>query len=135
MKITDHTGKSKVPYIKIVDSQYVDDYRLLLTFNDGISRIVDFGGFLRAHPHPDIKKYLDVERFKKFHLEYGDLMWGDFNLIFPISDLYRGGKLTYEPPKKNSISPNGKKIDHGRMKPSREAIVQKQKRKKLVKVR
>jgi hypothetical protein len=23
-------------------------------------------------------------------LDYGDLMWGDYEMIFPIADLYRG---------------------------------------------
>ena len=90
MKIIDETVKSKGPYFSIVDATYVDDYRLLITFNDGISRIVDFGDFLRGSSHPDVKKYLDIKNFKAFHIEYGDLMWGDFDLIFPIIELHRG---------------------------------------------
>lgn len=99
MRIIDNTGKSEGPYIDVVDAKYVDDYRLLITFNDGISRIVDFGDFLRACPHPDMKKYLDLEQFKKFHIDYGDLVWGDLDMIFPIMTLHQGGKIKYTRPK------------------------------------
>ena len=111
MRIIDNTGKSKGPYVDVVDAKYIDDYRLLITFNDDISRIVDFGNFLRASPHPDIKKYLDLKNFKNFHIEYGDLMWGDFDMIFPTMTLYRGEKITYTPPKLDGFIPkstNGK---------------------------
>jgi len=98
MKIIDKTGKSTGPYLSVLDAKYIDDYRLLITFNDGISRIVEFGDFLRASPHPDVKKYLDVKSFKSFHIAYGDLMWGDFDMIFPIATLHQGGTIEYIPP-------------------------------------
>ena len=28
--------------------------------------------------------------FKKFHVDHGQLMWGDFDMIFPIANLYEG---------------------------------------------
>jgi hypothetical protein len=110
MKIIDNTGKNKGPYIDVVDATYLDDYRLLITFNDDNSRIVDFGDFLRVSSHPDIKKFLDIKNFKNFHIEYGDLMWGDFEMIFPIIELYRG-KIEYSRPKRVALtlqSSNGK---------------------------
>ena len=30
------------------------------------------------------------DRGVPLHLHYGDLMWGDFEMIFPIADLHRG---------------------------------------------
>ena len=104
MRIIDKTGRNTGPYLSVLDAKYIDDYRLLITFNEGISRIVDFGEFLRASPHPDIKKYLDVKHFKAFHIEYGDLMWGDFDMIFPVATLHRGGTIQYTPPKINRVS-------------------------------
>jgi len=50
---------------------------------------VDFEPFLRSSQHPDISKYLDLKRFRSFQCKNGELMWGDFDLIFPIADLYR----------------------------------------------
>lgn len=74
--------------IKIVRASYVNGYKLNLEFSDGKSQIVDFGYFIENSQHEDIRKYLDLKRFKKFKLENGDLMWGDFDLIFPLIDLY-----------------------------------------------
>ena len=36
------------------------------------------------------KKYLVKKNFKNFQLEYGDIVWNDFELCFPIWDLYKG---------------------------------------------
>ncbi len=104
IKIIDDTGKSKGPYISVKKAEYVDDYRLRLTFNDGKIRVVDFGKFLRKCPHPAFKKYLDIKRFKKFYIDYGHLMWGDHDLIFPMSDMY-DGKIFYTPPNLKSLYP------------------------------
>jgi hypothetical protein len=51
---------------------------------------MDFEPFLRHAMNPDIAKYRQLGNFKKFHLHHGDLMWGDFEMIFPTADLYRG---------------------------------------------
>lgn len=68
----------------------IGDCVLRLRFSDGRTVAVDFGPFLRNSQHPDIRKYLDGQLFKSYRLEDGDLMWGDFDLCFPIADLYEG---------------------------------------------
>ncbi len=77
-------------YLEIVQAEYVSGYKIRLTFNDEMVRVMDFEPFLRRAMNPDITKYRQLRNFKKFHLHYGDLMWGDFDMIFPIMDLYRG---------------------------------------------
>ncbi|MGZ8218094.1 DUF2442 domain-containing protein [Methylomagnum sp.] len=76
--------------IDIENAKYVGDYRLELSFSDGITRVVDFSSFLGRSSHPDIRKYLNKELFSQFTIENGDLMWGDYDLCFPIADLYDG---------------------------------------------
>lgn len=76
--------------IDIVNAKPVGDYRLELSFSDGTARIVDFSSFLGRSSHPDIRKYLNKELFSRFTIENGDLMWGDYDLCFPIADLYDG---------------------------------------------
>ncbi len=66
------------------------DFRLRLTFNDGAVRTVDFGPFLRQSRNPLIQAYLNPDAFSSFTLRDGDLMWGDYDLCFPIADLYEG---------------------------------------------
>ena len=76
--------------ISIEKAKYIDDYKILLLFNDGKENILDFKDFIIKSQHPDIKKYEDLELFKKFNLEYGELEWNDYDLAFPIYDLYKG---------------------------------------------
>lgn len=76
--------------IEIISAEYVADYKLRLRFSDGNERLVDFGSFLRDSLNPMIRTYLDLEKFKRFTVEYGDLQWNDYDLCFPIADLYEG---------------------------------------------
>jgi len=77
-------------YISIEDAKYVDDYKIYMKFNDGKENTVDFGEFILNASHPDIQKYHDKEMFKNFMLEHGEIEWNDYELAFPIYDLYRG---------------------------------------------
>ena len=76
--------------IAIEQAEYVEDYVLRLKFSDGKEAQVDFEPFLRQSLNPLIKKYLDKDVFKQFTVEYGDLYWNDYDLCFPIADLYEG---------------------------------------------
>ena len=80
-------------YLEIVRAEYISGYKIRLAFNDGMVRVMDFEPFLRKAMNPDITKYRQLRNFKKFHLHFGDLMWGDFEMIFPIMDLYEGNIL------------------------------------------
>lgn len=77
-------------YLEITEAKYVSDHKIRLTFNDGVVRVVDFGPFLAKARNPDTTDYRDIQKFKGFRIQNGDLMWGDFQMIFPISDLYKG---------------------------------------------
>ena len=33
---------------------------------------------------------MQPEKFQGFRVEHGDLVWGDYDLCFPVADLYRG---------------------------------------------
>ena len=77
-------------YLEITQAKYVSGYKIRLTFNDGTIQVVDFGPFLSTAHNPDTTEYRDPKRFKTFRIEDGDLIWGDFQMIFPTLDLYRG---------------------------------------------
>ena len=36
------------------------------------------------------KKYLDKQLFVNYSIEYGDIIWNDYELCFPIWDLHEG---------------------------------------------
>ncbi|MBN2742745.1 MAG: DUF2442 domain-containing protein [Marinilabiliaceae bacterium] len=76
--------------LKIDSAKYLSDYAIRIKFNDGNEKLIDFKPFLLKSIHPSIKKYLDENKFSKFSLIDGNLNWNDYDLIFPISDLYRG---------------------------------------------
>jgi len=78
------------PEVHIERARRVRDYDLRLTFSDGTERTVDFGPFLNHSTNPQIRAFLDMKRFASFRVENGDLVWGDWELCFPIADLYRG---------------------------------------------
>jgi len=82
--------KQTANYLEVVGAEYVTGYQIRLSFSDGLVRVMDFEPFLRKAMNPGITKYRQLRNFKKFHLHYGDLMWGDFDMIFPIEDLHRG---------------------------------------------
>ena len=77
-------------YLRVKDAKYVPRYKVVIRFNDGARRVVDFGPFLKKATNPMFTKYRRLKQFKSFRIQDGDLMWGDFELIFPITDLYRG---------------------------------------------
>ncbi|MGD1085605.1 MAG: DUF2442 domain-containing protein [Verrucomicrobiota bacterium] len=77
-------------YLEITEAKYLYGYQVRLTFNDGTVRIMNFEPFLRRAHNPDITQYRQMRKFKSFRLDYGELMWGDYEMIFPIADLYRG---------------------------------------------
>ena len=78
------------PIYAVVRAEYLQDYTLRIYFDDGKISEVDFAPFLKQSRHPAIKKYLDLELFKSYEIVSGDLNWNDFDLIFPVSDLYEG---------------------------------------------
>lgn len=75
--------------LNIITAERVGDYRIRLRFDDGVEQIVDFRSFLINSQHPDIRAWLNPARFANFRLEYGELVWGDYDLCFPIMDLYQ----------------------------------------------
>ena len=76
--------------IDVVQAELAGAYRLRLVFSDGMERVLDFGPFLRGSAHPAIRSFLEPDRFASFRIEQGDLLWGDYELCFPIADLYAG---------------------------------------------
>lgn len=75
--------------INITAAEQVGDYALRLSFDDGTVQTVDFKPFLSLSRHPAIRAYLEPDRFAGFRIEYGELVWCDYDLCFPIADLYR----------------------------------------------
>lgn len=83
--------------INIKSVEQVGDYALHLSFDDGTVQTVDFKPFLSPSRHPDIRAYLEPVRFTAYRVEYGELVWGDYDLCFPIADLYQNRLMSDSP--------------------------------------
>ena len=75
--------------IAIEKAEYQQEFRIKLLFSDKIEQVVDFAEVLQTAKNPMTRKYLDLDKFKEFTVEYGDLMWNDYEMCFPTWDLYR----------------------------------------------
>ena len=75
--------------IQIISATQTGDYTLRIAFDDGTTQEVDFQASISNALQPDIRAYLKPQRFAAFRIEYGELVWGDYDLCFPIIDLYK----------------------------------------------
>jgi hypothetical protein len=76
--------------ISIINAEYTGEYKVKLTFSDGVIKEIDFAAFLNSAKNPMARKYLDKKLFRKFKIEYGDIIWNDYEMCFPIWELYEG---------------------------------------------
>ena len=76
--------------LKVKQANYLSDFAIRITFNNGVEKLIDFKPFLSKSFHPSIKKYLNEKLFSNFSITDGNINWNDYELIFPISDLYNG---------------------------------------------
>ena len=101
--------------IDVRSAEYVEGYKVRLCFSDAQERIVDFGPFLQSSLNPMIRKYLNLDEFKCFSVEHGDLHWNDYDLCFPVADLYETIKYrscTVRKILQHSKAQNTKKINN-----------------------
>jgi len=90
MRITEEYKDINCERIEIIKSQYIGDFVIRIFFNDFNQKTVDFKSFIENSLHPSILKYKDENKFKNYNLKDGNLNWNDYDLIFPIEDLYKG---------------------------------------------
>ena len=76
-------------YLYVERASHLDGYVLSLDFSSGVTKQVDFAPFILNASHPDVQKYRDLEMFKQFTVADGDLYWNDYELCFPVADLYQ----------------------------------------------
>lgn len=90
MRIVNEYNEAYTDIIRITSANYIGDYAIRVQFNDQSTRLIDFKPFLETSVHPSIRKYLNETLFKSFEIINGNLNWNDYDLIFPIEDLYEG---------------------------------------------
>ena len=87
------TAVAEVPVqvLAVAAAEVVAPHTLRIAFTTGEHRTVDFGPFLHRAEHPAIRAYLQEERFRQFAIVNGNVNWNDYDLIFPVIELYAAG--------------------------------------------
>ena len=81
---------SETAVVEIVSVALVEAHSLRLRFSDGAVQVIRFAPFLNRSTNLHIRKYLDPDLFTRYTFADGDLYWDDYDLCFPLADLYRG---------------------------------------------
>ena len=97
MEIIEQYSEPLPDVFSIIEARYIGDFAIRLTFSDGHQKLVDFKPFLEQARHPATKKYLNETRFKSFQIIDGNLDWNDFDMCFPMADLYENNLLKESP--------------------------------------
>ncbi len=93
--------------ITVNKAEYLGDFKLKITFDDQNTREINFAPVLRLYATGDYAKYKKEKYFKEFRIESNNIVWGsDWDLIFPIEELYAG---------KINVSLNQTKMKKGSM--------------------
>jgi len=72
----------------IIKAKYLSDYKIELTFENNIKKVVDFEEFLMHERNPMTTEFRNMNLFKKFKIEGGDLSWKNYQMCFPGEALY-----------------------------------------------
>jgi hypothetical protein len=76
--------------VNVLNAEHAGGYRLWLTFSDKHKTLVDFEPVLKRSMNPQTRQFLEAERFLSYRLEWGNLVWGDYEMCFSIEELYEG---------------------------------------------
>ena len=77
--------------LQIINAVIVGNLSVLLYFSDNTQQTIDIGDYIQKHPHPQYNRYIEPKYFKKFSIEYGNIVWGkNWDMVFPIEQLHRG---------------------------------------------
>ncbi len=88
MKIIEQYSNIQSDNLEIENAKYLGNHVVHVVFKDGKEQYIDFKPFLNKSQHLSIIKYLDETLFSNFSIVDGNLNWNDYDLIFPIWDLY-----------------------------------------------
>lgn len=76
--------------ISITEAHYTAGYSIEMTFSDNTSKTINFEPYMIKSSLPNINKYLDKGKFRKFLIVNGNLIWKNDEMTFPIKDLHSG---------------------------------------------
>lgn len=76
--------------LSITEAVYTSGYSIEMKFSDSTSQFINFEPFMIRSNLPNINKYLDKGKFRKFLLVNGNLIWKNDEMSFSLEDLHSG---------------------------------------------
>jgi hypothetical protein len=84
--------------MRVIKGEYIKDYKIKLTFNNNVEKIVDFSSFLKDAKNLS-KALLDLDYFKSFRIDETTISWPN-EYDFCPDVLYKVGK-EIKPPRQS----------------------------------
>ena len=91
-------------FVKVISVGYMQDFRLLLMFNDGTARLFDFAPLIEKYPC--FAPLHDVSVFRDYSLADGILQWMNGEIDIAPEFLWDHGEI-YSPSAVSVAEPNG----------------------------
>ena len=74
-------------FLEVIKAEYVDGYRLMLLFNNGVQKIVDLSNSLRGTVYIPLR---NIDYFQRFSIKFNTVEW-DNGADFAPEYLYEMG--------------------------------------------
>jgi len=61
--------------IWIKEAEYIEDYKIHITFNNGESGIIDFKAVIHNDKRPVFRELVDITKFRQFKVDFDTVVW------------------------------------------------------------
>lgn len=68
--------------------KYLNNYKIQVTFENNETKIVDLKKYLEKNQHPQAKKLLNINNFKKVKVDCHSLTWKNINFYINPDYIY-----------------------------------------------
>lgn len=63
--------------LNVVEAKYLEDYKMIITFNDGSNKIIDLEKTVFEDNRKIFRELQDINQFKNFRIDYGTVCWAN----------------------------------------------------------
>lgn len=59
----------------IREAEYIEDYKIHITFNNGESGIIDLKEVIYNDKRPVFREFVDITKFRQFKVDFDTIVW------------------------------------------------------------